>query len=101
MFRFTTAPAQGYTGGQERGDRMARSSHQKEKILALRELLLQYTDEEHPLSAARIIGMLAQRGKPVRYLERVRMGNLTLDPGLPRGGFRFLTGEEVDTLRES
>ena len=45
--------------------------------------------------------MLAQRGKPVRYLERVRMGNLTLDPGLPRGGFRFLTGEEVDTLRES
>ena len=41
---------------------MARSSHQKEKLLALRELLLQYTDEEHPLSAARIIGMLAQRG---------------------------------------
>ena len=62
MFRFTTAPAQGYTGGQERGDRMARSSHQKEKILALRELLLQYSDEEHPLSAARIIGLLAQRG---------------------------------------
>ena len=45
--------------------------------------------------------MLAQRGKTVRYLERVRMGNLTLNPGLPRGGFRFLTGEEVDTLRES
>lgn len=45
--------------------------------------------------------MLAFRGKPVLYLERVRMGNLTLDPGLPRGGFRFLTGEEVDTLRES
>ena len=41
---------------------MARSSHQKEKLLALRELLLQYSDEEHPLSAARIIGLLAQRG---------------------------------------
>ena len=41
---------------------MARSSHQKEKILALRELLLQFSDEEHPLSGARIIGLLAQRG---------------------------------------
>ena len=43
--------------------------------------------------------MLAQRGKPVIYLERVRMGNMTLDQGLSRGEFRFLTEEEVESLR--
>ena len=43
--------------------------------------------------------MLAQRGKPVVYLERVRMGNLPLDPALPRGEYRFLTAEEVENLR--
>lgn len=42
--------------------------------------------------------MLAQRGKPVLYLERVRMGNLPLDPALPRGGFRLLTEEELESL---
>ena len=43
--------------------------------------------------------MLAYRGKPVLYLERVKMGNLTLDPDLPRGEYRFLTAEEVESLR--
>ena len=43
--------------------------------------------------------MLAYRGKPVLYLERVKMGNLTLDPDLPRGEYRFLTAEEVENLR--
>ncbi len=43
--------------------------------------------------------MLAARGKPVTYLERVRMGGLSLDQGLPRGAFRFLTEEEVGELR--
>ena len=43
--------------------------------------------------------MLAARGKPVLYLERVKMGNLTLDPDLPRGEYRFLTAEEVENLR--
>lgn len=42
--------------------------------------------------------MLAWCGKPVRYLKRVRMGNLTLDESLPRGGYRFLTEKEVDIL---
>lgn len=42
--------------------------------------------------------MLAYRGKPVLYLERVRMGNLTLDPALERGSYRFLTAEEVKSL---
>lgn len=43
--------------------------------------------------------MLAQRGKPVTYLERLRMGKLTLDSALPRGSFRFLQDEEVEALR--
>ncbi len=45
--------------------------------------------------------MLAARGKPVVYLERIRMGNLTLDEGLPRGKFRFLQPEELENLRNS
>ncbi len=43
--------------------------------------------------------MLADRGKPVRYLKRLRMGNLTLDPALKSGGFRFLTDTELENLR--
>ncbi|MCI9331769.1 MAG: rRNA pseudouridine synthase [Oscillibacter sp.] len=43
--------------------------------------------------------MLAARGKPVLYLERVQMGNLPLDLGLSRGSFRFLTEEEIEGLR--
>ena len=45
--------------------------------------------------------MLAFHGKPVLYLERVKMGNLPLDPDLPRGEFRFLTEAEVEDLRKS
>ena len=41
---------------------MARSSYQKEKILALREILLRESDEEHPLSSTQIIALLAKRG---------------------------------------
>lgn len=43
--------------------------------------------------------MLAERGKPVVYLERVQIGNLPLDPELSRGSFRFLTEEEIANLR--
>lgn len=43
--------------------------------------------------------MLAQRGKPVLYLKRVKMGNLTLDPALARGEYRYLTEEELQALR--
>ncbi len=45
--------------------------------------------------------MLAYRGKPVLYLERVRMGPLPLDSSLSRGEFRFLTEEEVEQLRNA
>ena len=43
--------------------------------------------------------MLAARGKPVLYLKRLKMGNLTLDPALSPGEYRDLTEEEVDALR--
>ena len=43
--------------------------------------------------------MLAQRGKPVVYLERIRMGGVRLDPSLPRGAFRFLTETERENLQ--
>lgn len=42
--------------------------------------------------------MLAFCGKPVTYLERVKMGNLTLDPALARGEYRFLTPAEIEDL---
>ena len=42
--------------------------------------------------------MLAARGKPVLYLERIQMGSLTLDPSLSRGEFRFLTEKERESL---
>jgi len=42
--------------------------------------------------------MLQQRGKSVRYLKRVRFGPLELDPALPPGGWRALTGAEREAL---
>ena len=42
--------------------------------------------------------MLAARGAPVVYLERVQMAGLALDRSLPRGGFRFLTEDELAIL---
>ena len=42
--------------------------------------------------------MLAARGKPVTYLKRVRFGPLELDESLPRGGWRALTGAEIQAF---
>ena len=42
--------------------------------------------------------MLAARGKPVTYLRRIKMGNLTLDPVLGLGDYRYLTEEELTSL---
>ena len=39
--------------------------------------------------------MLAARGKPVRYLKRMSMGPLTLDPALPPGAWRLLEDDEI------
>ncbi|MFR3921503.1 MAG: pseudouridine synthase [Dysosmobacter welbionis] len=38
-------------------------------------------------------------GKPVLYLKRVRMGNLPSDPALEPGTYRYLTEDEVESLR--
>lgn len=35
----------------------------------------------------------------VVYLKRIKMGSLTLDPGLPLGSFRLLTPEEINQLK--
>ena len=43
--------------------------------------------------------MLASRCKPVRYLKRLTMGPLKLDPALKRGEWRPLTEEEMAALR--
>jgi pseudouridine synthase len=43
--------------------------------------------------------MLAARGKPVLYLSRVQMGNLTLDKNLASGNYRFLTAKELELLQ--
>ena len=45
--------------------------------------------------------MLAFRGAPVRYLKRLAMGPLTLDPSLETGAFRDLTAAEVSALRKT
>lgn len=42
--------------------------------------------------------MLAHQGKPVRYLKRLSMGGLTLDPALGPGEWRYLKEEEIDLL---
>lgn len=42
--------------------------------------------------------MLASRGKPVRYLKRLTMGPLSLDPALAPGAWRPLTAEERKSL---
>ncbi|MCI2105216.1 MAG: rRNA pseudouridine synthase [Intestinimonas sp.] len=45
--------------------------------------------------------MMAARGKPVRYLKRISMGNLTLDHDLAPGTWRFLSAEEISALTGS
>lgn len=45
--------------------------------------------------------MTASRGAQVTYLKRLSMGPLALDPALPPGAYRLLTGEEVAKIREN
>lgn len=39
-------------------------------------------------------------GKKVEYLKRLSMGPLVLDPNLPKGEYRALKKEEIESLRE-
>ena len=43
--------------------------------------------------------MFAALGNEVLYLKRTAMGALTLDPSLENGGYRQLTPEEIDLLK--
>lgn len=43
--------------------------------------------------------MLASRGKPVRFLKRISIGDLALDEDLAEGDWRNLTREELEMLR--
>ncbi len=42
--------------------------------------------------------MLEALNNKIVYLERIRFGNLTLDPDLERGAWRYLTEEEIAEL---
>lgn len=44
--------------------------------------------------------MFAARGKPVRYLKRLSIGPLALDPALKPGEWRQLTREELESLQK-
>ncbi|WP_026676639.1 pseudouridine synthase [Fictibacillus gelatini] len=44
--------------------------------------------------------MFAAVGKKVRYLKRIKMGNLSLDESLELGEYRELTEDEVEALKE-
>ena len=45
--------------------------------------------------------MFAAVGRKVLYLKRISMGSLSLDESLPKGGYRPLTEEELQRLREN
>lgn len=45
--------------------------------------------------------MFGSVGNEITYLERVTFGPLTLDPGLERGQWRYLTETEIDALYAS
>jgi len=43
--------------------------------------------------------MLEATDNKITYLERITFGSLTLDPSLQRGEWRYLSNEEVESLR--
>ena len=44
--------------------------------------------------------MFAAVGNGITYLKRVSIGELSLDPSLPEGEWRYLTDEETASLRK-
>jgi len=44
--------------------------------------------------------MFFSRGKTVLYLKRLSMGGLTLDEGLEKGSYRYLSEEEIEKIRK-
>jgi 16S rRNA pseudouridine516 synthase len=42
--------------------------------------------------------MFEAQGMRVTYLKRLRMGNLVLDPALPRGAYRVVSADEIEQI---
>lgn len=74
------------------------------------ELKILTVDESEQTSTAQLIlhegkfhqvkRMMQTCGKTVTYLQRIRMGNLTLPENLALGEYRALTAEELDLLQQ-
>lgn len=45
--------------------------------------------------------MLEALDNKITFLERITFGGIGLDETLPRGGFRYLTDDEIDILRQN
>ena len=84
---------------------MAKSANQKNKLLFLYKLLLEHTDEEHPLSTARIIEILeendigAERKSIYNDMETLRLMGLDVQSRKGRGAGWFV-GERDFQLPE-
>ena len=95
--RLTEEDCQAFAAGMTLGDGLACMPAGLEILSAGEESEAHVTLREGKFHQVK--RMLAARGKPVLYLERVKMGNLTLDRDLPRGSFRFLRPEELESLQ--
>lgn len=84
---------------------MAKSGHQKQKLLALRQLLLTRTDEEHPMTIRQMVGELerwgiqAERKSLYDDLEQLRAFGLDVQCRKGRAGGWFV-GERDFELPE-
>ena len=96
--RLTEEDCQAFAAGMTLGDGLACMPAGLEILSAGEESEAHVTLREGKFHQVK--RMLAARGKPVLYLERVKMGNLTLDQDLPRGKFRFLRTEELENLQK-
>jgi len=65
------------------------------KILSESEILITITEGKYHI-VKRIMETLSH---PVKYLKRIRIGNLKLDENLSAGEFRELTEEEIKSLK--
>lgn len=95
--RLTEEDCQAFASGMSLPDGLQCQPARLEILLADKESEARVTLREGKFHQVK--RMLAARGKPVLYLERIQMGTLPLDRGLARGAFRFLTEEEIAGLR--
>ncbi|MBR1780804.1 MAG: transcriptional regulator [Oscillospiraceae bacterium] len=79
---------------------MARSAHQKEKLLVLLEVLSRESDQEHPVTTARLIQALAARGVSAErksvYDDLETLRELGYDVVTERGRGHFLASRDFE-----